>query len=75
MQIFFLALFEEKLNKLLDQLNIIRQDIRHPALLDIWQCNPISGRIPDMKKGRIIRSDIWCIPKKIDFFLNVKGLL
>jgi hypothetical protein len=46
-QIFYLALFEEKLNKLLDQLN---------------QANLVSGRIPDIKKDRIIQPDIRCIP-------------
>jgi hypothetical protein len=50
-QIFFLALFEEKLYKLLDQLNISR-------ISGIRQGNLVSGRIPDIKKGRIIRSDI-----------------
>jgi hypothetical protein len=24
--------------------------------------NPVSGRIPDIKKCRIIRPDVWCIP-------------
>jgi hypothetical protein len=47
MQIFFLALFEEKLYKLLDQLNISRISGIRPYR--------ISGRIPDSKKGRIIR--------------------
>jgi hypothetical protein len=40
----------------------IRPDIQYPALpdirLDIWQFNLVSGRIPDIKKGRIIRPDI-----------------
>jgi hypothetical protein len=54
-QIFFLALFEEKLNKLLDQLNISRISGIRP---DIRQGNLVSGRIPDIKKGRIIRPDI-----------------
>jgi hypothetical protein len=68
-QIFFLALFEEKLNKLpvLDQLNICRiSGTGYPALLDIrldiQHDNLVSGRIPDIKKGRIIRPDIRCIP-------------
>jgi hypothetical protein len=45
--LFFLALFEEKL-KLLDQL-------KHWPV--IRHCNPVSGRkpVPYIKKGRIIR--------------------
>jgi hypothetical protein len=48
LEFFFQALFEEKLNKLMEQLNIIR----------------ISGIRPDtgFQKGRIIRPDIRCIP-------------
>jgi hypothetical protein len=49
----------------MDQLNISRISGRisgYPALPDIRpdirQCNPLSGRIPDIKKGRIIRPDI-----------------
>jgi hypothetical protein len=43
--------------------------MRYPALPDIQQGNQVSGRIPDIKKGRIIRPDIRlanirCIPKK-----------
>jgi hypothetical protein len=30
-------------------------DIRYPALPDIRHDNLVSGRIPDIKKGRIIR--------------------
>jgi hypothetical protein len=61
-QIFFLALFTEKLNKLLNQLNISRISgrlsgiwpvIRYLALPDIRQANLVSGRItvPDIKKA------------------------
>jgi hypothetical protein len=61
MQNSFLAFFEENLNKLLDQLNISRISglipIRYPALPDIRQSNLVSGWIPDIKKGRIIRPD------------------
>jgi hypothetical protein len=49
----------------MDQLNISRISGRisgYPALPDIRQCNPVSGRIRDIKKGRIIRPDIRCIP-------------
>jgi hypothetical protein len=45
----------------MDQLNISRisgQISSYPALPDIRQCNPVSGRIPDIKKGRIIWPDI-----------------
>jgi hypothetical protein len=35
-----------------------RQYIRYPALPDIRQGNLVSGRIPDVIKGRIIRPDI-----------------
>jgi hypothetical protein len=38
-------------------------DIRYPALPDIRLTNLGSGRIPDIKKGRIIRPDIRCIPR------------
>jgi hypothetical protein len=31
----------------------------YPVLPDIRQDNLVSGRIPDIKKGRIIRPDIW----------------
>jgi hypothetical protein len=35
----------------------------YPALPDIRQGNLVGiGRIPDIKKGRIIRPDIQCIP-------------
>jgi hypothetical protein len=56
-QIVCLALFEEKLNKFLDYL-IISRISGYPALPDIRQGNLVSGRIPDIKKGRIIRPDI-----------------
>jgi hypothetical protein len=56
-KIIFFALFEEKPNKLLDQLNITR-------ISGIRQGNLVSGWIPDIIKGRIIRPDIRCIPKK-----------
>jgi hypothetical protein len=40
-----------------------KPDIRYPALpdfrQDIWLPNLVSGWIPDMKKGRLIRPDIW----------------
>jgi hypothetical protein len=62
--IFFLSLFEEKLNKLSDQLNISRisgrisilPDILYPALPGTGtgthrQFNLVSGRIPDIKKA------------------------
>jgi hypothetical protein len=45
----------------MDQLNISRISGRisgYPALPDIRQCNPVTGRIPDIIKGRIIRPDI-----------------
>jgi hypothetical protein len=45
----FVDFFEEKLNKSLDQVNISR--IFGIGIL-------VSGRIPDIKKGRIIRPDI-----------------
>jgi hypothetical protein len=61
-QIFFLALFEEKLNNLPDIQYPALPDIRYPALPDIRHDNLVSGRIPDIKKGRIIRPDIRCIP-------------
>jgi hypothetical protein len=38
----------------MDQLNITRISGRisgYPALPDIRQCNPVSGRIPDIKKA------------------------
>jgi hypothetical protein len=45
----------------MDQLNISRIS-GYPALPDIQpdirQCNLVSGWIPDIKKGRIIRPDI-----------------
>jgi hypothetical protein len=48
----FFALFEEKLNKLLDQLNISRiSGIRPYRKPDIRQGNLVSGRIPDIKKA------------------------
>jgi hypothetical protein len=63
-QIFFPALFEGKLNKLFDNLT----SAGYPALPDIRpdirQGNLVSGRIPDIKKGQIIRPDIRCIPIK-----------
>jgi hypothetical protein len=39
---------------------------RYPSLPDIRQDNLVSGQIPvpDIKKGRIIRPDIRCIPNK-----------
>jgi hypothetical protein len=69
-QIFFLALFEEKQNKLLDQLNISQISVLtgtgYPALPDIRQGNLVSGRIPDIKKdGLSGRPDIRCIPSII----------
>jgi hypothetical protein len=45
-------------------------DIRYLALPDIRpdirQFNLVSGRIPDIKKGRIIRPDIRCIPNNFE---------
>jgi hypothetical protein len=45
---------------------LILPDIRYPALPDIRpdirQGNLVPGRIPEIKKGRIIRPDIRCIP-------------
>jgi hypothetical protein len=65
-QIFFLALFEEKLNKLLDQLKI---SCIFGRISGIWSYR-ISGRAiwypaayTGYKKGRIIRPEIRCIPK------------
>jgi hypothetical protein len=46
-QIFFLALFKEKVNLLWDQVPVIW----YLALPDIRQGNLISGRIPDIKKA------------------------
>jgi hypothetical protein len=60
-QIFFHAFFEGKLNKFLYWLIIRRISGRisgYPALPDIRQGNLVSGRIPDIKKGRIILPDI-----------------
>jgi hypothetical protein len=62
---FFLALFEGKLHKFLDLLSISRISGRifgYPALLDIRQGNLVSGQIPDIKNGRIIRPDIRQYP-------------
>jgi hypothetical protein len=60
-QIFFLALFEVELHKFLDKLTISRIS-GYPALPDIRPDirlgNLVSGRIPDIKKGPIIRPDI-----------------
>jgi hypothetical protein len=53
----------------MDQLSISRISGRisgYPALLDILQGNPVFGWIPDIKKGRIIRPDIRCIPNRND---------
>jgi hypothetical protein len=44
-QICFLALFKEKVNKLLDQVNSSR-------ISGIWQGNLVSGRILEIQKGR-----------------------
>jgi hypothetical protein len=52
-QIFFLALFEERLNKLLDQLSISRISGRISGIRPYRISGWISGRIPDIKKGRI----------------------
>jgi hypothetical protein len=68
MQIFFLALFEEKLYKLLDQLNISRiSGIRpyrissraawYPAGYRIAKKAGLSGRIPDFPAGYPVRVD------------------
>jgi hypothetical protein len=59
MQIFFLPFFKKKL---LDQLNIGRISglTGYPA--------GQSGIRPDLKKGRIIRPDIRCIPRLIQDF-------
>jgi hypothetical protein len=62
MQIFFLSLFEEKLNKQLDQLNISR----------------ISGRISGIRPYRISGCSIWYptgyrISKKAGFSGRISG--
>jgi hypothetical protein len=61
-----LALFEEKLNKLLDQIKHwqdIRPDSRYPALTDIWQGNLVFRRIPDIKKAVLrIRDPVLFYP-------------
>jgi hypothetical protein len=69
--IFFLALIEEKLIKLLDQQNISRISGIRPYRISgltgyLGQFNLVSGRIPDIKKaglsGRISGwPDICCI--------------
>jgi hypothetical protein len=61
--IFFLALFEEKLNKLLVQLNISRISGRISGIRPYRQGNLVSGRIPDLKKagfsGRISGASLF----------------
>jgi hypothetical protein len=72
MQIFSVALFEQKLNKLLDQLNISRiSGIRASGYLAGYPAGP-SGIRPDTgyKKGRIVRPDIRCITTRNQCQLN-----
>jgi hypothetical protein len=37
-------------------------DIQLFEVSSIRPSDPVSGRIPDLKIGEIIRPDIWCIP-------------
>jgi hypothetical protein len=64
-QIFFLALFEEKLNKLLDQQTLAGYPVSGLTGYPAGQF----GIPPDIgyQKGRIIRSDIRCISTKLIF--------
>ena len=50
--------YSKNLNMCIKNLSKDGRGIRPDIRLDIRQCNLVSGRMPDIKKDRIIRSDI-----------------